>query len=188
MAKASLTLANGTSIDIEGTVKEIRELLELYGGAPARPREPAGIVPERPRSASRTDSPSSDSARERLSSPDLTEIVNLVKNSSEAESIERNILDRTSQVDRTLLPLYIVHEHLSNAFGLSSGDINRITTELGVPVLQSNASHTLSGTAAKYVMGDRVRKKGQPVRYKLSRRGVQYLKAVIDGQSNANSQ
>jgi len=118
MAKASLTLANGTSIDIEGTVKEIRELLELYGGATAQLRQPPDVSPGRTKRASRVGSASGGTAAEPPSGPNLTEIVNLIKNCSEAENIERNILDRTSQVDRTLLPLYIVHEHLSNAFGL----------------------------------------------------------------------
>ena len=99
----------------------------------------------------------------------------------------REILDRASQVDRTLLPLYLVHEHLGNAFGLSSGDVSKITTDLGVPVSQPNASKTLSGTAAKYVIGDKVRKRGQLVRYKLSRRGVQYLQTVIGGKTHANA-
>jgi hypothetical protein len=73
-----------------------------------------------------------------------------------------------------------------NAFGLSSGEITKITTDLGVPISTPNASNTLSGTAAKYVMGDRVRKRGQAVRYRLSRRGVQYMKGVISGKSDGN--
>ncbi len=56
---------------------------------------------------------------------DLAEIVRLVKNSDEAEAIERNILNRSSQVGRTLLPLYIVREYLKNAFGLLSGEISK---------------------------------------------------------------
>jgi hypothetical protein len=85
--------------------------------------------------------------------------------------------------DRTLLPLYIVHEHLDNAFALSSGDVTKVTSDLGVRVSQPAASRTLSGTAAKYVVGDRVRKKGQLVRYKLSRRGLQYVQGVIRGNA-----
>lgn len=60
-------------------------------------------------------------------------------------------------------------------------------TDLGVPVSQPNASKTLSGTAAKYVIGDRVRKKGQLVRYKLSRRGLQYMQSVISGGANEDA-
>jgi hypothetical protein len=62
--------------------------------------------------------------------------------------------------------------------------VKKITTELGIPISQPNASRTLSGTASKYVIGDKVRVKGQPVRYKLSRRGVKYMKEVLAGNSN----
>ena len=87
-------------------------------------------------------------------------------------------------MNRILLPLYIVHEYYGNSIGLTSGDVSKITTDLGVPVQTPNASRTLSGTASRYVIGDSVRKKGQPVRYKLSRRGVQFIKEVISGGVN----
>lgn len=190
MAKASLTLPNGTVVQIEGTTEEVHDLLKFYGeGArhtPPDARKPAARARARKAKGERT--PSKQSAGEAGGSgPDLSEIVNLAKNCDNAEDIERRILDRASQVDRTLLPLYIVHEHLENVFGLSSGEVSKITTDLGVPVSQPNASKTLSGTAAKYVIGDRVRKKGQLVRYKLSRRGLQYMQAVIGGKSNEDA-
>jgi len=113
----------------------------------------------------------------------LNEIITLIKDCDEAEAIETQILDRVAQVDRTLLPLYIVHEYLGDAVGLTSGDVNKITTNLGIPISRPNASSTLSGTASKYVIGDKVKVKGRPVRYKLSRRGVQYLKQVLAGSA-----
>ncbi len=182
MSKASLTLPNGTVVQIEGTPEEVRQLLDFYSGKANAPQQAAGSAGRRPPRKPKETPPSSVSPGS--ATPDLNQIVNLVKNSDEAEAIETNVLDRSSQVDRTLLPLYIIHEHLKNAFGLSSGEINKITTELGVPVSQPNASSTLSGTAARYVIGDKVRKKGQPVRYKLSRRGLQYMKAVIAGSAD----
>ena len=109
---------------------------------------------------------------------------NKTKECQEAEHIEENILDRTSQVDRTLLPLYIVHEYFDNAFELQSGEIATITAQLGIPVAQPNASRTLSGPASRYVMGNKPRKARQAVKYKLNRRGVKYLKAVISGESD----
>ena len=117
---------------------------------------------------------------------DYTQIVNLVKTCEEAEAIEKQILNRDSQVDRTLLPLYIVHEYLDNAFALTSGEIGKITTDLGIPISQPNASRTLAGTASRYVIGDKIKKKGQAVRYKLHRRGVDYIKSVIGGSGNEN--
>lgn len=193
MAKASLTLPNGTVVQIEGTVEEVQALLAHYGSgaAPTRDSAPekrtAATRPKRRRSKSTPDSSTQPESEGGGSTPNLSEIVNLTKTCDEAEDIERQILDRASQVDRTLLPLYVVHEHLGNRFGLSSGEVSKITTDLGVPVSQPNASRTLSGTATKYVVGDKVRRKGQAVRYKLSRRGVQYLKALIAGESDENA-
>ena len=175
MVKATLKLSNGTSVVIEGTPEEVRRLLSLFGG-------------DSPQSTTETRHPARKKApavkEEAGDQPELADIVNLIKTCDEAESIEEQIRDRASQVNRILLPLYVVHEYLGNAVGLTSGEINKITTDLGIPVSQPNASKALSGTALRYVIGDSVRKKGRPVRYKLHRRGVQYLKSVIaDGQN-----
>jgi hypothetical protein len=180
MAKASFTFPNGTVVQIEGSKEEVKNLLAFYS-SPQQTQNGPGSGKKGPDSRIRQREPKKIDAEE---TGDLTAIINQIKTCGEAENIERRILDRTSLVDRVLLPLYIVHEYLNNAFGLSSGEINKITTDLSVPVSQPNASRTLSGTAAKYVVGDRVRKKGQLVRYKLSRRGVKYLKAVISGTTN----
>ncbi len=174
MAKATLTLQNGTAIQIEGTTEEVKRLLEFYGGEQARSAEKVSS----PR-ASPKEHPAK--AANEASAPDLAKIVNIAKDCDEANKIATQILDRTSQVDRTLLSLYIVHEYLSNSIGLTTGEISKITKELSIPISTSNVSHTLSGTASRYVMGDKVKKKGQPVRYKLSRRGVKHVKAVLEG-------
>ncbi len=175
MAKASITLPNGTVVKIEGTPEEVQHLLEFYSSQPA----------ETPRRRSSKKSASTKKAARKKEvvseSVDYAAIVNLIKECEEAEAIEEQILDRASQVNRTLLPLYIVHEYLDNDHKLTSGEISKVTTDLGIPISQPNASRTLSGTASRYVIGDKVKKKGQPVRYKLSRRGVKYLKAVLEG-------
>lgn len=175
MAKATLTLSDGTSVVIEGTPEEVHRLLSLYGGDSHQ----TTAVTRRPKRQKTSRKKAPAAKAEVGDQPDLTVIVNLIKTCDEAESIEEQILDRASQVDRILLPLYVVHEYLDNKFGLTSGEVNKITTDLGIPVSQPNASRALSGTASRYVVGDSVRKKGRPVRYKLHRRGVQYLKSVI---------
>lgn len=175
MAKASITLPNGTVVNIEGTPEEVQHLLEFYSGQLSETplRRSSKKSASKKKAAKKTEAVSE--------SVDYAEIVNLVKECEEAEVIEEQILDRSSQVNRTLLPLYIVHEYLDNDHKLTSGEISKITTDLGIPIAQSNASRTLSGTASRYVIGDKVKKKGQPVRYKLSRRGVKYIKAVLEG-------
>jgi len=184
MVKANLTLPNGTTVEIEGTPAEVQELLAFYGGgnsagppAKKKSRSKGGAGKKATRKGA-------ERARaETEEGVDITEIVNLVKGCDEAEDIEARILDKSSQVDRTLLPLYIVHEHLGNAHALSSGDVNKVTTQLSVPVATANASKTLSGTASRYVIGDSARRQGSTVRYKLNRRGLKYLSAVIAGES-----
>ena len=116
--------------------------------------------------------------------PNLVQIIGATKQCDEAERIETQVLDRSSQVNRTLLPLYVVHEHFGNAFGLTSGDISKITSDLGVPISRPNVSTTLSGAASRYVVGDKVKRKGQAVAYKLSRRGLLYMKELLSGKSN----
>jgi hypothetical protein len=184
MPKANLTLQNGTVVVIEGTAEEIQELLTFYGGDRVDSKAPPikqrrALAKRRPKRPGAAESGTASAAE--VAAPDISEVVNLIKTCDEAELIETRILDQSSVINRTLLPLYIVHEHLGNSIGLTSGDVNKITTELGIPVRTPNASTTLSSSAARYVVGDKVRKNGVPVRYKMSRRGVQYLKSVIAG-------
>ena len=179
MPKASLTLANGTVVTIEGTAREVHELLSFYGPATSKPANGQAPKPPAPPAHQKPAAPPDDKTAE----VDLMAIVNHVKSCDEAESIETRILDQTDQLARVMLPMYIVFEHMNNAHALTSGQISKVTVQLGVPVKLPNVSKTLSGSAAKYVIGDTVRKSGQAVRYKLSRRGHAYLKKIItDGK------
>lgn len=188
MAKATLTLPNGTVVTVEGTTEEVQKLLAYCGGG-AEPMASSGkkhrVGASKGAGATRTAAKAGTGAES--AAPDLSEIVATIKDCDEAEAIEKQVLDRTSQVNRVLLPLYIVHKYFGNAFGLTSGDVNRITTDLGVRVSTPNASTKLSGTASKYVIADQVRKKGKTLKYKLNRRGVQYMEAVIEGAVGENT-
>ena len=175
MAKATLKLANGTLVTIEGTTEEIEKLLQVYAGG-------AGEIP--PKTKIPTPKVKSESEALPKSSVDLMEIVNLVKTCDEAEAIEKQILDRTSEVNRVLLPLYIIHEYLKNAFGLTTTEIANVTTELGIRVSRQNTLRAIKYSGARYVIGDKPRKKGAASHYKLNRRGVQYMKSVIAGTAD----
>ena len=174
MAKATLKLMNGTLVTIEGTAQEVEKLLQFYSGK---------TVSEKPETPKKITKEKSDVALPK-STVDMMEIINLIKTCEEAEAIEKQILDRTSEVNRVLLPLYIIHEHLKNAYGLSPTEIANITTELGIRVSRQNALRAVKFSGARYVISDKPRKKGTPSFYKLNRRGVQYMKSVISGSSN----
>ena len=185
MAKASLKLSNGTHVEIEGTAEEVHKLLNLYSHAESDP-ELTSPKPGRKRSAKQSPGPikSKKQATENGHGVDLAKIVHEIKDGGQADKIADHILDKVSLVNRVLLPLYIVHEHLGNKWGMTSGDISKITTDLGVRVSQPNASGYLSGSAKRYVIGDKVRRKGEAVRYKLSRKGLLYMKSVLKGTKN----
>lgn len=173
MAKASMTLPDGTTVQIEGSADEIQKIISLH-----KPTGPTLKTPPQPKP--KKSSHKKGDAEE--SSFDLMEIVNQIKNCEEAENIEKNILDRTSQVDRILLPLFITKKYINEKMGLTSGDISRVLGDLGINIFTPNVANGLSGPASKYVIGDKVRRKGQAVKYKISRRGEQYLSSVIENK------
>lgn len=182
MPKAKIALPDGTVVEIEGTPEEVAKLLSLYGASKdERPSTAENKAkPKKKRSSQARKSQTIRSAGEDSEDIiDVAAIVNIVKDCDEAENIETAILDKTSVVDRILLPLYIVQLHMGGSHTLTSGDISKVTSELGIPVSQPNTSRALSGTASKYVMGDKARKKGQAVKYKISRRGVKYIESVL---------
>lgn len=87
MASASIKLANGTSVQVEGTPDEVAKLLALYGGA--SPTSPAPTPPthKKHRASKIHGKPTktSDAGQE----IDLAQIINFVKTCDEAEAIEK---------------------------------------------------------------------------------------------------
>ncbi|MBN1652197.1 MAG: hypothetical protein JXA30_00310 [Deltaproteobacteria bacterium] len=184
MVKASLKLANGTQVTLEGEPTEVQKLLQLYNetsySTPAtRKQEDSTKKPKR--KAGKGKHIDADETAKEIP---VADIVNAIKGCDEAESIEANILDRVSQVDRVLLPLYVAHEHIDERLTLTSGEVATVLSDLRVPLAQPNVSRTLSVMASKYVMGDKARKGGRTVRYKLNRRGISYINSVIAGDGN----
>lgn len=174
MAKAKFELKNGTIVTIEGSDSEIIVLLDYYNQASSSSSK-KGIPIKQKGGVEKGDGEESF---------DLASIIACIKECDESDGVEKNILNRTSEVDRSLLPLYIVYKHFDNKAELSTGEIAKITKDLSVPVSTAHVSRALSGTAAKYVIGDKVRKRGQAVKYKISRRGFQYIENVISGDSS----
>ncbi len=176
MAKATFTTPKGTVVNIDGTPDEIQQFLRVYETTPMKAKVPPSTAGKKIKGG-RKDVQATEDGH-------LLKIVNLIKDCDESKAIEDNIIDRNSQVDKVLLPLYIVHEYMDNEVSLQSGEISKITGDLGIRIKQPNVSTILSETASKYVMGDRVRKARQPVKYKLNRKGLKYIKGVITGKQD----
>lgn len=174
MVKADLKLKNGTVVTIEGTPDEVKRLLlSMSEGASAEPRHVTAekkSTGRNPTSVPQRDTPSIDHAA----------IANLTRSCEEAELLEARVLDKTALENKVLLPLFIAHKHVGEHVTLTSGDVNKITKQLGIPVDQAAASRCLGGSSL--VMGDSVRKKGRPVGYKLNRRGVKHFESLLSAE------
>jgi hypothetical protein len=177
MPKASFNLPNGTVVTIDGTPAEVRRLLDFYGGKP-----------EQGKRAGRTHSVRTGhkkpSVEKKISPSRIAHIVNQIKSCPDAEAIEKNILEKTHEANRVLLPLYVIHEYLGNAFGITTIEISRVTAELGARVRVSRQAALralVRSPASRYVLEDKARRRGIATRYTLDERGVQYMKSVISG-------
>ncbi len=108
----------------------------------------------------------------------ILSIVNKIKNCDEADEIETKILDKTALPGRILLPFYICYKYFPEQ-GLTTGDIEKITSELRMKVKTPNVSKTISDSLHKYLEGDSTRIKGKPVVYRLNRKGAKYLESLL---------
>jgi hypothetical protein len=173
MPKATVVLVDGTKIEIDGTLEEVQRLTEHYG-------RPSGVAQRIPKSVANGSGHVGATGDEENDELDVAAIAAIVRDCDESEVIEGRILDHNDVLNRVLLCLWVVHKYVSQTMGLTSGDVERITNQLGVKIAGSNASNVLSGKAKSYVAGDVVRKRGGKVRYRLNRRGVQYFENVLN--------
>jgi hypothetical protein len=173
--KATLRLANGTKVEIDGEPDEVRRLLADFSGVP-EPRPP-GILPpgKRPTAKSRSVEPINEVEG-------ITElaVVNRIKE-DEALQWTHPILDSRDMTLRILLPLYVASEIDPGAEGITSGFISRVYAELGIRMNVGNTSTELSGRSKKFVLADIVRRKGAPVHYKISRAGRAFFEQSRNG-------
>ncbi len=183
MPKASFTLPNGTIVTIEGKSAEVKGLLTFYGGLSEQGES------ARKKKSTKTGRKKSAVVK-KISPVKIAHIVNQIKSCPEAEQIEKNILAKTQEANRVLLPLYVIHEYMGNAFGITTIEISRVTAELGAQVRVSRQAALralVRSPASRYVLTDKARRRGIATRYTLDERGVQYMKTVIAGTQEESS-
>ncbi|KKS73579.1 MAG: hypothetical protein UV46_C0069G0005 [Candidatus Gottesmanbacteria bacterium GW2011_GWC2_42_8] len=106
-------------------------------------------------------------------------IVNKIKNCPESEKIDSQILAKNAIPGRILLPYYICYKYFSEQ-GLTSGDIEKITSELSVRIKTPNVSNYITNSLWKFLDGDSSRVKGKPVTYKLNRKGATFFESLLN--------
>lgn len=117
--------------------------------------------------------------KDNITSDYILSIVNRIKNCDESDQIEKEILDKTSMPGRILLPFYICYKYFPQQ-GLTTGDIEKITSDLRVKIQTSNVSNAISESLHKYLEGNSTRVKGRVIIYKLNRKGVGYFELLLN--------
>jgi hypothetical protein len=106
-------------------------------------------------------------------------IANKTTDCDESADIQAKVLDGRSVDAKVLMCFYISHKYFGNAW-LTSGDVQRITTELGVKIAVGNASNTMKKLRT-YLETGKVRKKGSPTPCRLNRSGIKRFEEILNG-------
>lgn len=173
MPKATFTLPDGTTVMIDGSAREVKSLLEYYSARKSQDHIP---VKQKTKIINDAKNKTHDKKTTHNPSADLIGIVKLIKTCDEAGAIEKEILDQSSEVNRVLLPLYMIYKHKDNSFGLTTTELSKVTEQLHVRVSRQNSLRALKD-APKYIASDRAR----TPRYKLNRRGAKFMEKVLSG-------
>ena len=172
MAKSIINRPDGTRIEISGTPEEIKKIISLYS---------EGVAVSSTTTHSKEDDTNKKTATNAESAESIViKIVQEIRNGTEAERIEANILDQSSQVDRVLLPLYIAKKYIGNEVKMTSGNVYEVLKQLGIKMLRPNISKTLANTGSKYVIQHNVRKQGESTQYTLGLKGEKYIASLLN--------
>ena len=106
-------------------------------------------------------------------------IVNKIKNCDETDSIESEVLDKSGMAERVLLPFYICYKYFPDQ-PLTTGDIEKITSELRVKITKQNVGKKIRSLLFKYLAGDSTPVKGKPTLYKLNRKGAAFFESILN--------
>ncbi len=107
-------------------------------------------------------------------------IVNKVVDCEESEDIQRKVLDQKNMEAKILLCFYVSYKYFDNAW-LTSGDIEKITSDLGIKIDQRNITNKLE-KIRRYLESASARKKGRATPYRLNRKGVQHFEKILHGR------
>lgn len=107
-------------------------------------------------------------------------IVNKIGDCEESEQLKSKILDVRNQEAKLLLCFFISYKYFSNQW-LNSGDIEKITSELGVKIDKRNITNKLK-EIRQYLESGATRKKGQATPYRLNRKGVTRFGEILNAK------
>ena len=106
-------------------------------------------------------------------------IANKIGECEESEEMASKVLNKKNMEARILLCFYVSYKYFKNAW-LTTGDLERITSELGIKIDIGNVSNKIKDLR-KYLESGSARKKGQPTPYRLNRKGSNRFEEILHG-------
>jgi hypothetical protein len=169
-------------LDIESSDKEYvdRKLAELWEVEDTQNRVNNGERSRKKATRERDDTSGSD-GNTRVADSVLADIVASVSEADNYEDIGKYVLDRPNRTARILMCYYFAHKHPTDP-ALTSTNVERITKQLGIGIAAPNIAKVIREGISKYLMADRVRKRGFAVHYKINRRGIAIFEKIVSGQ------
>jgi len=164
-------------VEVESTDKnyvaqKLEELLNLRTGAPTPVKQ------AKPKPSSQPATPSPATADEEL---DVAVLVTAIHEDPNFDSIEKHILEKRSIDARVLLCFEFAHR--VGYLQMSTGDVERVTDELGVKIEAPNVAKAIRNRLKKYLSAGRARKKGIKTPYKINRAGRNAFEKILRGES-----
>ena len=150
--------------------KQIQEILERLGNLETR----VAVLERHPKEKGAL-----EKVQEKGNEDIALTIANKMTDCDESTDIQTKVLDGRSVDAKVLMCFYISHKYFGNEW-LTSGDVQRITAELGVKIDVGNASNALKKLRA-YLETGKVRKKGSPTPCRLNRSGVKRFEEILNG-------
>lgn len=105
-------------------------------------------------------------------------ITNKILELDDFEKIEKKILDKKNMEAKILLCFYIARKYFSNIW-LTSGDIEKITSELGIKLDKRNVSNKLKEMRS-YLENKTSRKKGRVTPSRINRNGIKKFEKILE--------
>jgi hypothetical protein len=157
--------------------KKLTEII-LSSSNPTTPKNQGRIqVPQRKSEVSKK---TAENGSDGEPSVDVASFVEFIKDSDKFPQVEKNVLKKKSQLARIIMVLYFIKDFTDNPC-LSTGQIATITDQLNVRIKYQNVGKLIKANQ-KYFTGQKVRKPGAVVPYKLNRQGIEAFERCLNGE------
>lgn len=164
-------------VEVESTDRSyVDQMLQRFVSPPASTQ-----IREResPKGGRRQNKGKGTTATEQETTVNSEAVASAVHESDRFGEIEKNVLNKRSALGKILVTFHFAHE--KGYEYLTTGDVEKITDELGVKIASSNVSHCITANR-KYFSRGTMRRRGAKVPYKLNRLGELTYEKYVTGE------